>query len=87
MTVTNATINKGVQHMNLTNSSKDNVQYMNPSNLANDDVRYVNLLHTTNNNVRYKNINVSNPMAPHDGDKSNDKHQGKSDRMVSVATY
>ena len=98
MSVTNATINDGVQLMNLTNGNRNNVQYMNlpssandgvrymnlPSN-ANDGVQYMNLLSATNNDVQY--TDVSNPMALRDDDESNDEHQEKSDRLVSVAMY
>ena len=98
MSLTNATINDGVQFMNLTNGNRNNVQYMNLPNSANDGVRYMNLpsnandglqymdlLNATNNDVRYK--NVSNPMALLDDDESDDKDQGKSDQLVSVAMY
>ena len=98
MSLTDATINDGVQFTNLTNGDRNNVQYMNLPNSANDGVRYMNLpsnandglqymdlLNATNNDVRYK--NVSNPMALLDDDESNDEHQGKSDQLVSVAMY
>ena len=82
--MTNSTISEGMQYMNLTNDNRDDV-YMSLSNNDDDDVRYVNLLNITSNNVRYK--NASNPMALYDDDESNDKHQGKSDQLVSVAMY
>ena len=85
MSLTNATISDGMQNMNLTNGNRDSVRYMNPLKHDNDDVRYVNLLNIANNDVQYK--NVSNPMALCDDDESDDKHQRKSDRLVSVATY
>ena len=73
------------QYMNLPNSNRDNEQYMNLPNSANDGVQYMNLLNTTNNDVRY--MNVSNPMALRDDDESNDQHQRKSGRLVSVRSY
>ena len=84
MNVTNATISDGMQYMNLTNDNRDDV-YMSLSNNDDDDVRYVNLLSITNNGVRY--MNASNPMALHDDAESNDKYQGKSGQLVSVAMY
>ena len=80
MSLTNATISDGMQYMNLTNINRDNVQYMNLNN-ADDGVQYMNLFNANNNDVRY--MNTSNPMALCDGEESNDKHQGKSDQLVS----
>ena len=85
MSLTNATTSDGMQYMNLTNGKRDSVRYMNLLKHDNDGVRYMNHLNITNNDVWYK--NVSNPMALCDDDESNDKHQGKSDQLVSVATY
>ena len=84
MNLANST-NNSAQYMNLANSNRDKEEYMNLPNSANDGVQYMNLLNTTNNDVRY--MNVSNPMAMLDDDESNDKHQRKSGRLVSIRSY